>query len=139
MLHLCFNKLQMPHPNQTPPSATRLWCAEPGQGLQHVCSGCGRVVRRAELLHRQLQHGERVRRCRTVFWLVGAGLLVLPVLLMPDLAPYCPLQASGHFSQLVWKGSTQLGCGYSTKCQMLTCNYSPPGNVAGQFASNVQP
>ena len=47
----------------------------------------------------------------------------------------------GHFTQLVWKGSKQLGCGAS--CQnnycSVTCNYFPAGNYLNQFASNVFP
>ncbi len=49
------------------------------------------------------------------------------------------LQASGHFSQVVWKSSRSLGCGYDAGCKMVTCNYDPPGNVMGMFGSNVQP
>jgi len=49
---------------------------------------------------------------------------------------------TGHFTQLVWKGSKQIGCGAScnnsNKCY-VTCNYYPPGNYIGQFASNVFP
>ena len=47
----------------------------------------------------------------------------------------------GHFTQLVWKGSKQLGCGAS--CQnsycSVTCNYFPAGNYLNQFSSNVFP
>ena len=49
---------------------------------------------------------------------------------------------TGHFTQLVWKGSKQIGCGAScnnsNKCY-VTCNYYPPGNYIGQFTSNVFP
>lgn len=48
---------------------------------------------------------------------------------------------TGHFTQLVWKNSKQLGCGVS--CQnsycSVTCNYYPAGNYLSQFASNVFP
>lgn len=48
---------------------------------------------------------------------------------------------AGHFTQLVWKESKDLGCGAS--CQnnacVVTCNYYPPGNVIGLFSSNVFP
>ena len=51
-------------------------------------------------------------------------------------------QDTGHFTQLVWKGSTQIGCGAACsankKCY-VTCNYYPPGNYQGQFANNVFP
>lgn len=46
---------------------------------------------------------------------------------------------SGHFSQLVWKGSERLGCG-TASCggkEVWVCNYDPPGNVEGFYAENV--
>jgi len=53
-----------------------------------------------------------------------------------------------HFTQVVWKSSTQVGCAVSTcsgifdasfgKAQYYTCEYSPPGNYIGEFAQNVQ-
>ena len=47
----------------------------------------------------------------------------------------------GHFSQLVWKDSKQIGCGAA--CQdhtcTVTCNYYPAGNYRNQFAENVFP
>jgi uncharacterized protein YkwD len=49
--------------------------------------------------------------------------------------------ATGHFTQLVWKGTKSLGCGTS-KCKGMTiwvCQYDPPGNVEGGYASNVAP
>lgn len=48
---------------------------------------------------------------------------------------------TGHFTQLVWVGSTELGCGQST-CNGLdvwVCQYGPPGNVQGQYRQNVLP
>ena len=52
------------------------------------------------------------------------------------------ISGAGHFTQLVWKGSNQIGCGAAcnsnNKCY-LTCNYYPPGNYLNQFASNVFP
>lgn len=55
--------------------------------------------------------------------------------------------ATGHFTQVVWKGSTQLGCGASKGTKTLNgtkfnafyvvCHYSPAGNVLGQFPANV--
>ncbi|GBF94313.1 hypothetical protein Rsub_06935 [Raphidocelis subcapitata] len=55
---------------------------------------------------------------------------------------------TGHFTQVVWKGSTKIGCGYKL-CPTLAgwapgriivvCQYSPPGNVIGAFAANVKP
>jgi hypothetical protein len=44
----------------------------------------------------------------------------------------------GHYTQLVWRNTRRVGCGYST-CQggqftyeIWVCNYDPPGNYIGQ-------
>ena len=47
---------------------------------------------------------------------------------------------TGHFTQVVWKGSKNLGCGFACgKGCVVTCNYYPAGNYLGQFESNVFP
>ena len=49
---------------------------------------------------------------------------------------------TGHFTQVVWKSTTKLGCGLgiaSNNYAYGACNYSPPGNVQGAFAQNVLP
>lgn len=49
----------------------------------------------------------------------------------------------GHYTQIVWRSSTQLGCGVATcnvnrpfggsgPWQFVVCNYNPPGNFVGQ-------
>lgn len=55
----------------------------------------------------------------------------------------------GHFSQVVWDTSTQLGCGASIFSQsqlsdssgmiFLVCRYRQPGNFIGQFGQHVFP
>jgi pathogenesis-related protein 1 len=48
---------------------------------------------------------------------------------------------TGHFTQVVWRGTSQVGCGKS-QCNGLDvwiCQYSPPGNVEGQYRENVLP
>lgn len=48
---------------------------------------------------------------------------------------------TGHFTQLVWIGTTQMGCGMS-QCNgmdLWVCNYDPPGNVDGEYRDNVKP
>jgi uncharacterized protein YkwD len=53
--------------------------------------------------------------------------------------------ATGHFTQLVWKGSVRLGCGMarvadgSMNSVYIVCSYDPPGNVTGEFRQNVLP
>jgi uncharacterized protein YkwD len=46
-------------------------------------------------------------------------------------------QGTGHFTQVVWKSSNQLGCGHSSG--YVVCNYYPAGNYLGQFERNVFP
>ncbi|KAG5718583.1 Cell wall protein PRY3 [Termitomyces sp. T112] len=53
-----------------------------------------------------------------------------------------------HFTQVVWKGTTQLGCAVQLcdgmfsasfgKAKFYVCEYSPAGNIIGEFAQNVQ-
>ena len=54
---------------------------------------------------------------------------------------------TGHFTQVVWKSSTQLGCGAAQGTASIggtqynafyvVCHYAPAGNVQGQFPQNV--
>ena len=44
---------------------------------------------------------------------------------------------TGHFTQMVWKSSCKLGCGYTEN--FVVCRYSPQGNFLGQFEDNVMP
>ncbi|GAC97049.1 hypothetical protein PHSY_004633 [Pseudozyma hubeiensis SY62] len=58
--------------------------------------------------------------------------------------------ATGHFTQMVWKSSKQLGCALqkcsgeslgfgsgSGEAKYVVCNYDPPGNYIGRFKENV--
>jgi uncharacterized protein YkwD len=55
--------------------------------------------------------------------------------------------ATGHFTQVVWKSTTQLGCGAARGTKTMNgtkynafyvvCHYLPAGNVTGQFPANV--
>jgi len=47
------------------------------------------------------------------------------------------------FTALIWKSSRKLGVGVATRKSdnkvIIVFQFSPPGNVAGQFAQNVKP
>lgn len=49
---------------------------------------------------------------------------------------------TGHFTQVVWKDSTEVGCGRAKSSRggtYVVCNYNPPGNYLGRFPENVPP
>ena len=45
-------------------------------------------------------------------------------------------QDVGHYTQMVWRGSTAVGCAIASNRtdDYLVCRYAPPGNVMGQAA-----
>lgn len=53
----------------------------------------------------------------------------------------------GHFTQIVWKETTAIGCAHVAGCgadhslmaNTWVCHYSPPGNYRRQFPENVSP
>ncbi|KAF7371775.1 PR-1-like protein [Mycena venus] len=64
---------------------------------------------------------------------------------------YNPLApADSHWTQIVWKATSELGCGVATcllfeppfdgqEALFYVCEYFPPGNIEGKFDANVQP
>ena len=58
---------------------------------------------------------------------------------------FCAARESkaGHFTQVVWKGSREIGVGraFADKGQSVyvVCNYLPAGNYIGHYKENVLP
>jgi hypothetical protein len=52
-------------------------------------------------------------------------------------------ESTGHFTQVVWKNSVQLGIGIAlsadSKTAWVVAEYYPQGNIQGEFAANVLP
>ncbi|XP_047133447.1 Golgi-associated plant pathogenesis-related protein 1 [Hydra vulgaris] len=50
-------------------------------------------------------------------------------------------QETGHFTQLVWRGSRKVGFGIATKGEntVVVAQYLPGGNKIGDFEKNVMP
>lgn len=48
-----------------------------------------------------------------------------------------PQKNTGHFTQVVWKGTTKVGMARSKCGEFIVANYSPAGNVIGQYKINV--
>lgn len=54
----------------------------------------------------------------------------------PDFSRTGRWQDVGHYTQIVWRGSTAVGCAVASNARddYLVCRYAPPGNVMGQAA-----
>jgi len=48
---------------------------------------------------------------------------------------------TGHFTQVVWRSTKQVGCGHVTcnNNDIYVCNYDPPGNWEGKYRQEVLP
>ena len=54
----------------------------------------------------------------------------------PDFSSTGQFQDVGHYTQIVWKDTVEVGCAVASANgnDFLVCRYSPPGNVPGQTA-----
>lgn len=52
----------------------------------------------------------------------------------PDVSTTGRWQDVGHYTQIIWRNTTKIGCGLASNAQrdVLVCRYSPPGNFVGQ-------
>jgi hypothetical protein len=59
---------------------------------------------------------------------------------LPDISTTGDWRDVGHYTQVIWRGTTLVGCGLASNGDddYLVCRYSPPGNVYGQNATAVK-
>jgi uncharacterized protein YkwD len=52
----------------------------------------------------------------------------------PDISTTGNWMDVGHYSQMVWKTTREVGCGFAENDgrDVLVCDYDPPGNVMGE-------
>ncbi|MBU6449776.1 MAG: CAP family protein [Rhodospirillales bacterium] len=52
----------------------------------------------------------------------------------PDISTTGNWMDAGHYSQMIWRSTTKVGCGLAENDgnDVLVCDYSPPGNVMGE-------
>lgn len=53
--------------------------------------------------------------------------------IFPDVSTNGAWQSVGHYTQMIWRGTTRLGCAIrsSARDDYLVCRYAPAGNVIG--------
>ena len=56
--------------------------------------------------------------------------------LFPDNSTTGRVEDVGHYTQLVWRDTTHVGCAVETRGDrsVLACRYAPPGNIDGRMA-----
>lgn len=54
----------------------------------------------------------------------------------PDISTTGNWEDVGHYSQIIWRSTTKVGCGFAEDYgrDVLVCDYDPPGNVMGERA-----
>ena len=52
---------------------------------------------------------------------------------MPGISRTGRWQDAGHYSQMIWRNTTRIGCAMAGG-GFLVCRYAPPGNFTGQKA-----
>ncbi|HZO71315.1 MAG TPA: CAP domain-containing protein [Ktedonobacteraceae bacterium] len=61
--------------------------------------------------------------------------------IFPDISKTGDWHAAGHYSQMIWRSTTRVGCGFATDgtTTYLVCRYMVPGNKEGIGVPSPQP
>jgi len=100
-----------------------------------------------KIKHSTLGHGENIYVTSGRFDGAQATTAWYQEILQYDFGSPGFSSGTGHFTQVVWKGTTEIGCGVAYCSNMknfgagylAVCEYSPPGNYANTYAANVLP
>ncbi len=106
------------------------------------------LAKKGAMMHApQRAHGENIwtntANRRTVGSMVGGWSIekndYIPGALHPNVARGKKWQAVGHYTQMVWYSTTQVGCAIAraNNRDFLVCRYAPIGNWVGQAAYPV--
>jgi hypothetical protein len=138
-----------PQPAPSPALAPLSWSAEVASRAQAYADGC--VFAHDERALHALGYGENLAATAPP-GAYGATDVVQRAEMWAGEAQFydyasntCPTgQQCGHYTQLVWRGSTVVGCGVQTcttnsplgasfpTWQLWVCDYAPPGNWVGE-------
>lgn len=60
---------------------------------------------------------------------------------VPDISTTGKWTDAGHYSQIIWRTTTRVGCGFASGADydVLVCRYDPAGNVRGRRADQDAP
>lgn len=102
---------------------------------------------RSSMFHANLE-GPSGRHGQNIYWCSAPGTSAEQMvqawydeMVDPGYNFSCPgfSRGTGHFTQLVWKGTTSFAMALSEDGRFAVANYFPAGNVRGAFLNNVLP
>lgn len=113
-------------------AAPLLWSKTLADSAQKVADTC-------VFQHSNTQYGENLAIGTTLSCNRAATLWIDEESLYPPGGSPGFSSATGHFTQVVWKSTLQVGCGIRScgNRNFVVCQYYPAGNYIGSFASQV--
>lgn len=113
-------------------AAPLLWSRTLADSAQSVANTC-------VFQHSNTQYGENLAIGTRLTCLEGTKLWIQEESEYPPPGGPGFSSATGHFTQVVWKSTLQVGCGFKQCSQgnFVVCQYYPAGNYIGEFEKNV--